>query len=196
MIEDLELDSWKQQWAAVAEPSPDFQSKIRRRIDRENRRFVIGNAVSAIAFIGILIFAIYMRSQASWMGLGWATGLCVLVFVSITLRLWTMRGAWRAQSQSTRAFAELWRTRAQARIRLLRVSIFVSLGWLVFCAVLTVVNWPVIRRDVEARPGEWIEVLVLCVAMQPVIWYWAAWLRRRKVAELAEVEKILDEMKD
>jgi len=32
------------------------------------------------------------------------------------------------------------------------------------------------------------------VVMQPVIWYWAAWLRRRKLAELKEVKKILDEM--
>jgi hypothetical protein len=30
--------------------------------------------------------------------------------------------------------------------------------------------------------------------MQPVIWYWAAWLRRRKLAELNEVKEILDEM--
>ena len=30
--------------------------------------------------------------------------------------------------------------------------------------------------------------------LQSVIWYWAAWLRRRKLAELNEVKKILDEM--
>jgi hypothetical protein len=34
------------------------------------------------------------------------------------------------------------------------------------------------------------EVLVACVIMQPVIWYWAAWLRRRKLAELKEVKKL------
>jgi hypothetical protein len=28
----------------------------------------------------------------------------------------------------------------------------------------------------------------------PVIWYWVAWLRRRKLAELNEVEKIMNEM--
>jgi hypothetical protein len=30
--------------------------------------------------------------------------------------------------------------------------------------------------------------------MQPVFWYWAAWLRCRKLVELNEVKKILDEM--
>ena len=30
--------------------------------------------------------------------------------------------------------------------------------------------------------------------LQPVIWYWADWLRRRKLAELNEVKKLLDEM--
>ena len=196
MIEGHELDGWKQQWAEAGKPSPDFQSKIRRRIARENRRFVVGNVASAIPFLGILLFAVFMRSQASWMGTGWAAGLCVLVSVLIALRLWTMRGTWRAETQSTRAFAELWRKRAQARLRLLRISIYASAGWLAFCAVLTAVNWPVIGRDVKTRPTDWIELLVLCVVMQPVIWYWARCLRRRKQAELEEVQKILAEMKD
>jgi hypothetical protein len=39
-----------------------------------------------------------------------------------------------------------------------------------------------------------VELLVACVLMQPVIWYWAAWLRRRQLAELNEVKRILDEM--
>ena len=46
----------------------------------------------------------------------------------------------------------------------------------------------------RAHPKDWVELLVACVLMQPVIWYWAAWLRRRKLAELNEVKKILDEM--
>jgi hypothetical protein len=39
-----------------------------------------------------------------------------------------------------------------------------------------------------------VEVLVACVLMQPVIWFWAARLRRRKLAELNEVKTILDEL--
>jgi hypothetical protein len=37
------------------------------------------------------------------------------------------------------------------------------------------------------------EVLVACVLMQPVIWYWAAWLRRRTGGTEGS-KKTLDEM--
>jgi len=38
--------------------------------------------------------------------------------------------------------------------------------------------------------------MVASVLMQPVIWFWATWLCRRKMAELNEVKKILDQIKD
>lgn len=38
------------------------------------------------------------------------------------------------------------------------------------------------------------EVLVASILMQPVIWYWAAWLRRRKLAELSQVKKMLQDV--
>jgi len=52
------------------------------------------------------------------------------------------------------------------------------------------------RAGRQGPSWEWIEVLVLCVAMQPVIWCWARWLRRRKLAEFEEVKGILNEMKE
>ncbi len=194
MIEDRELESWREQWAAVAGPSPDLQRKVRQKIERQNRRFVVGNLATAIAFTGILIFAAFLPGQAGRLGTGWATGIVCLVIVSVAVRVWNLRGAWRAEAQSTRGFLELWRKRVEARLRLLRVSIYVSVGWLVFCAILAVVNWPLIGPDVKVRPKEWIEVLVACTLMQPVIWYWAGWLKRRKMAELNEVKRILDGM--
>jgi len=195
MIEDRELDAWREQWSSVAEPPADFQSKILQRIKREDRRFVLGNLLTVIAFLGILIFAVYMRHQASWMGTGWATGICVLVFVSAGVRIWVLRRTWRPETQSTRAFVELWYKRVAARIRLLRISIYLSIGWLIFCAALMAVNWSIIGQDVRAHPKGWVALLVACVLMQPaVLWYGAAWLRRRKLAELNEVTKILDEM--
>jgi formate hydrogenlyase subunit 3/multisubunit Na+/H+ antiporter MnhD subunit len=81
-----------------------------------------------------------------------------------------------------------------ARIRLLRISIYVSVGWIIFCAVLTVANWATIGQDVRAHPKDWVELLVACVLMQPVLWYSARWIRRRKLAELNEVKTVLDEM--
>jgi ACR3 family arsenite efflux pump ArsB len=105
-----------------------------------------------------------------------------------------MRGTWRAETQSTRAFVELWRKRAASRLRLLRISIYVSVGWLVICAMLTALNWRTIGVDVKAHPRQWLVLLVLVIVMQPVIGLWAAWLWRRKVAELQDVQTILDGM--
>jgi len=194
MIEDHELDAWRERWSSVAEPPADFQRKVQQRIKRQDRRFLLGNLLTVIAFLGILIFAVFMRHQSSWMGTGWATGICVLVFVSVGYRIWVLRGTWRPETQSTRAFVELWHRRVKARIRLLRISIYVSLGWIIFCAALTAANWTTIGQGVRAHPKDWVEVLVACVLMQPVIWFWAARLRRRKLAELNEVKTILDEL--
>jgi hypothetical protein len=195
MIEDRELDAWRAQWSSVAEPPADFQRSVHRQIKRQDRRYVLGNFLTVIAFLGILIFALYMRYQSSWMGTGWATGLCVLVLVSAGVRMRVLRRTWRPETQSTRAFVELWHKRVAARIRLLGFSIYLSAGWIIFCGVLTAANWGTIGQDVRAHPKDWIALLVVCVLMQPVLWFGAAWLRRRKLTELNEVTKILDEMK-
>ncbi|MGD0988010.1 MAG: hypothetical protein ABR874_09375 [Candidatus Sulfotelmatobacter sp.] len=194
MTEDRELNTWREQWSGVAKPPAEFRRKIQQRIKRQDRRFLLGNVLTGVVFLGILIFGLYMKRQSSSMGTGWATGICVLVFVSVGFRLWVLRRAWRPQTQSTRAFAELWHKRVVARIRLLRISIYVSVGWIIFCAVLTVANWATIGQDVRAHPKDWVELLVACVLMQPVLWYSARWIRRRKLAELNEVKTVLDEM--
>ena len=197
MSNDREFDTWREQWSSAAEPPADFRRKVQERIRRQERRFVLGNILTAILFFGMLIFAWFMRHQSTWMGPGWATGVWVLVLVAGGCRVWVLRRTWRPQTQSTRAFAELWHKRAVACIRLLRISIYLSLGWIIFCAVLTAANWRTIGQDVGAHPKEWVALLVVCVLMQyPVIWYGVAWLRRRKLAELNEVKKILDEMQD
>jgi Na+/melibiose symporter-like transporter len=195
MMEDRELDLWREQWSSVARPSPEFQRQVQKRIKLQDRRFLLGNLLTAAVFVGMLIFAVYLSHQGSWLGKGWATGVCVLVFVSVAYRLWILRGTWRAETQSTRAFVELWHRRALARIRLLRISIYVSIGWIMFCAALTTANWAIIKLDVMDHPTDWLELMVATVLMQPVIWLGAIWLRRRKVAELNKVTRLLEEIR-
>src|ERR1700723_3530169 len=129
MTNDRELDTWRDQWSSVAEPPAEFQRKVQERIKLQERRFLLGNLLTVIAFLGLLIFAVFMRHRSSSMGTGWATGICVLVFVAAGYRVWVLRGTWRPQTQSTRAFVELWHKRVAARIRLLRIAIYLSLGW-------------------------------------------------------------------
>lgn len=196
MMEDRELDNWREQWNGVAEYSPEFQCTLQQKIRRQERRFLIGNLLTLLVLVGVLIFAAVLRLQAGWLGTGWATGVCVFVVVSAAYRLRILRGTWRAEMQSTRAFMELWRRRIQARIQLLRIGIFLAFAWVIFCGVLTVVNWTTIGPNVKLHPGDWLTVLVASVLMQPVLWFWAAWLRRRSLAELNAVEQILNQIKE
>lgn len=82
--------------------------QVQERIKIQDRRFLLGNLLTAAVFLGMLIFAVYISHQASWLGKRWATGVCVLVFVSVAYRLWILRGTWRAETQSIRAFVALW----------------------------------------------------------------------------------------
>lgn len=195
MTEDHELDLWREQWGSVAGPSKEFHRQVQKRIEIQDRRFLLGNLLTSAVFLGMLVFAVYLSHQSSWLGKGWATGVCILVFVSVAYRLWILRGTWRAETQSISAFLELWHRRALARIRMLRISIYVSVGWIIFCAALTTANWAILRLDVIAHPADWLELMVATVLMQPVLWFGATWLRRRKVAELNEVTRLLKEMK-
>jgi hypothetical protein len=169
---------------------------VQRRIQQQNRRFVLGNCLTAIVFGGMLVFAMAMRDQSRLPGRGWVTAICGLVVVSVASRVWMLRGTWRSEAQTVRAHMELWRRRVLARLRLLRMALFVSGGWLLCCAALMTVNWTSLRADVQAHPHEWLGSLVAAVLMQPVFLFGAAWLRRRKLAELREVESILGELSD
>jgi len=196
MTEDRELDAWREQWSTIASTSPYSERKIQERIKQQSRRFVIGNVLSVLALAGILLFAVVARQQVMSIGSGWATGICILVFVSIAARIWILRATWRPDAQTTRAFVELWHRRVLARIRLLRIAVYVSFGWIVYCAVLLAVNWTAIRPDVKAHPNQWLGLLVASILIQPAMLFWAARFRRRKLAELHEVKHILDEMND
>jgi hypothetical protein len=196
MTEDHELDNWREQWSSVAAAPSDFQRRVRLRIKRQNLRFVLGNLLTAIAFVGMLMFAVAMREQSKSLGSGWMTAICVLVVVSVANRVWILRGTWRSQAHTTRAHMELWRRRVQARIQLLKIALYLSGGWILCCAALMAANWTTIRIDVRAHPNEWLWGLAACVLMQPVILLGAALLWRRKLAELREVDQIMGEMSD
>jgi hypothetical protein len=195
MTKDRELYLWREQWSSVARPSPEFQRQVQNRIKVQDRRFWLGNLLALAAFVGMLTLAFYqLTHQASRLEKGQATGVCVLLLVAVTCRLWIMRGTWRAETQSVRGFVELWHRRVLARIRGLQIAIYIAIGWLVFCAALAAANWATIRLELMAHPTACLVLMVVIVLMLRVIWFGAMWLRRRKVAELNQVTRLLEEM--
>lgn len=194
MTEDRELDLWREQWSSVAPPSPEFKRQVQKRIKVQNRRFWLGNLLALAGVVGMLILARYLSHQATKLEKGRAIGLCVLVFVAVTCRLWFLRGTWRAETQSIRAFVELWHRRVLSQIRRLRISIYLAIGWIVFCAALAEANWATIRPELMAHPTAYLAMMLIILLMLPVIWFGAMWLRRLKLAELDEVTRLLEEV--
>ncbi len=193
--EDREVDLWREQWSGVAPLSPEFLRQVQKRIKVQDRRFWLGNLLAVAALAGSLIFAVYqLNHYASRFEKGEAIGVCVLLLVAVTCRLWLMRGTWRAETQSTRAFVELWQRRVRSRIRGLQIGIYISIGWLVFCAALAAANWAAIKVVLMNDPLACLVLMGIIGIMLPVIWFGLMWLRRRKVAELNEVTRLLEEM--
>ena len=192
-IEDRELATWREQWQSAAEPLPH----IHKRIKRQNFWFLANNLASLCAAIAALIFVAWaVHREPSQLRIGWAAGLCVLLFVAVGYRLWLQRGTWRAEAQSTRAFVELWQRRVRARVRTIRLGFYLIPAWIIFCGGLATANWATIGPDVHAHPRDWAVTLTIIAVMVAASFLWLAWYRRRKLRELAETERILDQMKD
>jgi len=191
MIEDRELDTWREQWRNVAQPLPEIHKKIRR----QNHWFVVSNVAALCGLVAALIFAAWaVHKQPSGMRIAWAIGLSVMVFVCAGYRIWLQRGTWRAESQSTRAFVELWHRRVAAKLRMLRMGFYLIPAWIIFCSVVAAANWSVIGPDVHAHPHDWVVVVVVVVLMVVAAFLKLAWYRRRKLRELSEVKTLLEEL--
>jgi uncharacterized membrane protein len=195
MTKDRELDFWREQWSSVAPLSSELKHQVQEKIKRQHRRFWLGNLAAMAALAGTLILALYQfRHPANGLEKGAATGAFVLLFVSAAFRLWILRGTWRAETQSIRAFAELWQRRVRSQIRGLKVGMYIAISWLIFCACLAAANWRLIRLDIVAHPIGCLALTAIIAVMLPVIWLGAMWFRRHKAAELNELTRLLEEM--
>ena len=69
MIEDQELDTWREQWGGVAEPLPDLR-QIQRKIKRQQMSFVLENLLAAVGFVASLISLMFIRQDPAPLGTG------------------------------------------------------------------------------------------------------------------------------
>lgn len=194
MIQDQEFENLRQQWGHLAEPLPDTR-RIREKIKRQERRFILDNVIEAVSFLFGLYLAFYIKQHEYLLGTGFAAGAVVLLFISAGYQLWAQRGTWRAPAQSTSAFLELWQRRVIAKIRILRAGVYLGATWIFACIVLGIANWATLGPNLKAHPAAWILTLVANLVGLPALFAWAMWLRRRKLAELSEVTKILAELR-
>ena len=193
MIEDRELESWRAEWRQATLPLPE----IHRKIKWQNRRFYLSLVAAAIAFVGALVLSVVaVRQEPSPERIAWAAGIWVLAFGSAAYRLWNQRGTWRPATQSTRAFLDLSRKRALAKIRSVRVAFYVIPAWLVFCAGIVAWRWNVFAADIKAHPVDYLLSLGAVVVMMLLVFLYLAWVHRRQLRELDEAERFLKELTD
>ena len=195
MIQDREFENWREQWDSLAETLPETRL-IREKIKRQDRRFILDNAVEAAGFLFGLYLAFYIKQHEYLLGTGFAAGVVIVLCVAVAFRLWFQRGTWRAEAQSTRAFLELWRKRVIAKIRVLRFSVYLSVVWIVACIALGLANWKTLGPNLKSHPAVWIVTLIANLFGLPALFAWITWLKRRKIAELNEVTKILADLRD
>jgi hypothetical protein len=191
MIQDRELESWRAEWRQATLPLPE----IHRKIKWQNRRFYLSLLAAAVAFVGALVLSVVsVRQEPSPERIAWAVGIWVLVFGCGVYRLWNQRGTWRPATQSTRAFIDLSRKRALAKIRSIRVAYYVISAWLIFCTGIVIWRWGTFAPDIKAHPLDYLLALGAVVAIMLLAFLYLAWVRRRKYAELKEAERLLEEM--
>lgn len=194
MIQDREFENLRQQWGNLAEPLPETR-RIREKIKRQERRFILDNVLEAVLFLFGLYLAFYVKQHEYLLGTGYAAGAVIFLLISAGYRLWAQRGTWRAEAQSTSAFLQLWQRRVSAKIRILRAGIYLAAAWILACIILGIANWGTLGPNLKAHPAGWILTLVANLFGLPALFAWAMWLRRRKIAELSEVTKILADLR-
>lgn len=174
MTIDTELETWKQEWRDQTEPLP----RLKKKIKRQNLRMAAAGIVMLVCLTFSTVGAVLGRS--SFVG-GFATGLWSVALIAGGYIWWVRRGAWKASSNTTLAYAELCYKRAIANARILRFSFRFLLIATVLYAVHMVWIWKSVSRTGEAvLAGILVEVFVL------------RYYGSRKKKEVEETKQLLD----
>jgi hypothetical protein len=177
MMIDAELEAWRLQWRAEAEPLPDLKKKVRE----QNVRTIAGAILTCVC---LAISTIAALRQSSRFVSGLATGLW---FTSICLggyTWWVRRGTWKPFGQTALAYAELSHKTAVAKAKILRLSLYLSIATIGVLAA--------------ALARDWKNVPVSFVLVMAGLAFEAIALRhyeRRKEQEIAETREMLDYLK-
>jgi hypothetical protein len=183
-MSDVELDSWRAQWQAVAPAPPDLRERVERET-RLMRRVVAGEVAITIVFGGISVgwAAVSGRTDA----LVLAVGVCVFIAIAWMVAFLLRRDAWSPATLSTAACLDLsiLRCRRQreaiaAQVVLYALILGFDLAWIYYFA-----------RDPRMR-----DVLSFLTS-GGVAWIWpvsaglaiAAWRRRVRLSR--ELEALL-----
>lgn len=177
MLIDAELEAWRLEWRAEAEPLPD----VKKKVWEQNVRTIAGAILTCVCLAISTIWA--LRHPSRFMS-GLATGLW---FTSICLggyAWWVRRGTWKPFGQTALAYAELSYKTAVAKAKILRISLYLSIGTIAVLAAA-------FARDWKNTPDGYV-VVMAGLALEAVV---LRHYERRKGQEIAQTRKMLDYLK-
>ena len=176
MTTDTELEVWRQAWCDQPAQLPELKKKIRR----QNQRTAAG--VLAIVLCIVISTCVAFLHRSAFVA-GIASGIS---FASLAAGVyaWSIRrSTWKPAAQTTLAYAQLAYNRAVAKARLLRFSFyFLLVTSFLLAAMLT---WHPSTSPVR----DWI--IVAAIGVESL---WMRFMGRRKLREVAETKKLVDDL--
>ena len=178
MTVDPELQAWREDWRAKVEPLPNLKRKIRRQHARTIAAAILMCACLAVSTIGAF------RKPTSFTA-GLATGLWFTAIFAGGYAWGIKRGAWKPSAQTALAYAELSYKQAVAKAKIMRLSLWLSLGAIVVLGFAFACDWKNVSRGYGI-------ILAVLLAETLVFRHY----RRRKEREIAETKELLDHLRE
>ena len=175
---DTELENWQREWREHTEPLPELKKKIKR----QNWRTAGAIVAICVCFVSATVFA--LRTHSAFL----AGGAAGIAFASIVLggyALHVRRGAWKPSANTTLAYAELTHKRAVARARILSFTFYFLLCVALLFSGFVGWNW---RR---AHPRDFLIDAALIAEL-----FFIKWQQRRKLSEVQETKKLVDDIRE
>ncbi len=172
---DVELETWRREWQAVAIAPPDLRKRVQRQ-SRLLKLMLLADALVTVGIGGPVAWWAVVSPQADIIVLAVVTWL--LIAVAWAFRLRTTRGNWGPASLDTNAFVDFLIGRCRAQLAGMR-----------FGAVLYAVNLSFCVAWVYHHPGPHLPVfswqMDLVWLFTLAFYLFLPWWNRRKKTELS-----------
>lgn len=180
-------------WQQPAPLPPEVQARMRAAVRRHSLLMRLATLYDVITLAGVVALAAWVwNARPDPYAAAWIAIVIPLAVASLVFNLWNRRGAWRAVSQSTRAFVDLSIRRATAKARLANMlRAFIAFELLAAAGLLS------FARVTDRAPlGRLVLVGATVAALATAVLAWARWYARRARAELAELEALRGQLRD
>jgi len=185
---------WRTVWRADEYPPTVLHAALRDRVYRYRRRLILTVAMEIVVTVAVLLLvAARVRAQtdfATLMWAAWAVAFTVTVWVFATVN---RRGLVAPLAETTEAFLDINRRRAEGRLRAVRFIVVVTAIQGAFTGA-----WLAWRYGID--PGAWpataVHACVLLGLLVAAITTWCVWQRRQSLRDLALTRRLREALSE